>query len=134
MATFWGYLIALLINLLWRRMGGAGAAPPFRLPRGRHLAFPDVSPWHIVFVLYLLKKVWQNYGHDVRTKMETSDRVWLRHIVKWLPDAPAPAQPAAGGATAGAGTGGANAGQPAAQPARYATRPLPSSAPKPDAA
>lgn len=98
MPTFLRYLMSLVVHLAWRRAGRSGPIPPVRLPgkKGKHVDLPIIGTWQLMAAMWLAKKVWDRYGHDVKDRLTNHANDLARRAATLLPDPtkPAPFNPA----------------------------------------
>lgn len=94
MGTFLKFVLHLMANILWQRIGGKGATPPVRLPKGKKLVdIPVVSPWQTVMVMWAARKVWSSFGGKFKDILAASPHGPAQQLGSWLPNPPAKAKP-----------------------------------------
>ncbi len=87
MSTFFRYLASLALHLAWRRSGRGGSIPPIRLPgKSKHVDLPVIGTWQLMAAVWLLKKFWNRYGHDVKGHLATHANHLMRRAATILPD------------------------------------------------
>ncbi|HEX8551457.1 MAG TPA: hypothetical protein VF681_07850 [Abditibacteriaceae bacterium] len=137
MATLIKYLLSLAVHAAWARAGKGGAAPPVRLPRGKGpVNLPVIGPWQMMAITWLVRKLWQRYGDDVKSRVGKVDHPAARQIHDWIPstrnaasNGPAPQANSGTAAQPPANfTASASASTPTAQP-NFGTRRLPHQVP-----
>ena len=98
MSTFLRYLMSLVVHLAWRRAGRGGPVPPLRIPgKGKSIDLPVIGTWQLMAAMWLVKKLWDRYGHDVKGHLKNNANALARRAAAYLPD---PASPPRGLATA----------------------------------
>ncbi len=88
MSTFIRYLMSLVVHLAWRRAGRGGPVPPVRLPgkKGKPVDLPVIGTWQLMAAMWLVKKFWERYGHDVKAHLKTNTNDLARRASTFLPD------------------------------------------------
>ncbi len=88
MPTFMRYLMSLVVHLAWRRAGRGGPVPPVRLPgkKGKAVDLPVIGTWQLMAAMWLVKKFWERYGHDVKAHLKTNTNDLARRAATYLPD------------------------------------------------
>lgn len=138
MGLFLKYLVHLVANILWQSIGGKGAVPPVRLPKGKKpVTIPVVSPWQTVVVMWVARKAWAAFGSQFKDILASSPHDAAKQVGSWLPNPSAKAKaskatepkPAAPAAKAPAAPRAAHTWTASAQPA--GTGPTPSKATPP---
>lgn len=108
MGVFLKFVLHLLANILWQRIGGKGGIPPVRLPKGKKpVVIPVVSPWQTVVVMWTARKMWAAFGGQFKDRLAASPHGAAQQVGSWLPNAPAKPQavkPAASKAVAAKAT------------------------------
>jgi hypothetical protein len=85
MATFWKYLVSLVIHMAWAR-AGKGPVPPVRLPRGKGpVNLPTIGPWQIMIAMWVARRLWEKYGHDVKSRVGDLNHPAAKRINDWIP-------------------------------------------------
>ena len=97
MGVFLKFVLHLMANILWAKIGGKGAIPPVRLPKGKKpVSIPVVSPWQTVVVMWTARKMWAAFGGQFKDILASSPNGAAQHLGTLLPDAPAkPKKPGA---------------------------------------
>ena len=81
------FLFSLIAHAAWRRIGGGGAVPPIKLPRtGRSIPIPVLSSWQLMVVMWVAKKIWQQHGGSVKTRLVNADNPVVRRVGSYVPD------------------------------------------------
>lgn len=81
------FLFSLLAHAAWRRIGGGGAVPPIKLPRGKApIPIPVFSSWQLMVMMWLIKKVWQRHGGSVKTRLVNAENPVVRRVGSYVPD------------------------------------------------
>jgi len=101
MSTFLRYLVSLAIHMTWSRMGKGGPVPPIRLPRKGPVNLPVLGPWQVMVGMWLMNKVWDRYGRELKTHLMNAGHPAARAAGSLLPH---PKNGAAGADTATAST------------------------------
>lgn len=96
MPTFLRYLASLVLHLAWRRAGRGGPVPPIRLPgkagkNGKAVDLPVIGTWQLMAAVWLLKQVWNRYGHEVKGRLASHTNDLARRAATFLPDTTVPA-------------------------------------------
>lgn len=86
MSVFLRYLASLLLHLMWSRAGKGGPLPPVRLPGKGPVNLPILGPWQMMAAMWLMNKLWDKYGREVKTHLMTTGHPAARGIGSWLPD------------------------------------------------
>lgn len=90
MGVFLKFVLHLMANILWQKIGGKGAIPPVRLPKGKKpVSIPVVSPWQTVVVMWTARKMWAAFGGQFKDILASSPNGAAQHLGTLLPDAPA---------------------------------------------
>lgn len=96
------FLVHLLANIIWQRIGGKDGIPPVRLPKGKGpVVIPVMSPWQTVVAMWTMRKLWAAFGGQFKDILSSSPNGTAQQVGSWLPNAPAkPKKPAASKAAA----------------------------------
>lgn len=88
MPTFLRYMMSLVVHLAWLRAGRGGPVPPVRLPskKGKSVNLPVIGTWQMMAAMWLAKKFWERYGHDVKAHLKTNPNDLARRAATYLPD------------------------------------------------
>lgn len=120
MVNFFRYLVSLVAHAAWQRSGKAGSLPIKTAPGQPITRLPVPSAWQIMAATWILERLWQAFGDDVKYKVTHTKSPVVNRLGEMLP-APGdatkaqPAQPSV-----------APASQPIVQTApRYDTQKLP---------
>lgn len=84
MTSFLRYLISLAAHLTWHRMGRRGPVPPMRLPGGRHMPLIPIGPWQLLVAAWVLNKLWERQGAQVRGRVFGAVRKAGSRAAKWI--------------------------------------------------
>ncbi len=91
MSTFLRYLMSLVVHLAWRRTGRGGPVPPIRIPgKGKHIDLPVIGTWQLMAAVWLMKTLWERYGHDVKGHLKNNANDLARRAASYLPDPSTP--------------------------------------------
>ena len=92
MSTFMRYMMSLVVHLAWRRAGRGGPIPPVRLPgkKGGPVNLPVIGTWQMMAAMWLARKFWERYGHDVKAHLKTNSNDLARRAATYLPDPKTP--------------------------------------------
>ena len=138
MSVFFRFVMTLLANVAWQRIGGKGAVPPVRLPRTKGpINIPVLTPWQMMAAMWVARKAWGRYGNQVKSRIDAVNHPAARQVGAWLPDPDLTASAPNAGAMHAPRTWTTTA-QPAApqaataQPAPSAAAPPPTSRPARD--
>lgn len=86
MSTFLKYLLSLAAHMAWMRAGKSGPVPPVRLPHNKKpLPLPVIGPWQMLIATWVLRKLWQRYGDDVRARVAKVDHPAAQKIYDLIP-------------------------------------------------
>ena len=91
MSTFLRYLMSMVVHLAWRRTGRSGPIPPIRIPgKSKHIDLPVIGTWQLMAAMWLVKKLWDRYGHDVKGHLKNNANDLARRAASYLPDPSTP--------------------------------------------
>lgn len=143
MGAFWRYVMSLALHLAWHKAGKRGPVPPVRIGKGP-VNLPIIGPWQMMIALWVLRKFWESYGNDVKSRVDRLDHPLARKLNDLIP-APQGGKKGSGAASSVrggttytvpnvTGSGGASAGSAGpvmggATPAAATASPAPSPAP-----
>ena len=86
MSVFFRYLISMLVQMMWMRMGNRGPVPPIRVPRKGPVNLPVIGPWQMMITMWMMKTFWEKYGRDVKLKLMSSDHPVAKRVGSLLPN------------------------------------------------
>ena len=122
MSVFLRYLLSMMVHMTWMRMGKGGPVPPLKIPRKGPVNLPVIGPWQVMIGMWLMNKMWEKYGRDVKTHLADTGSSVAKRVGSLLPDpkntpAASPASSNAARATSGSTTPATvSAAAPAAPP------------------
>ncbi len=89
MAVFLRFLLTMVANFAWQRLGGRGAVPPVKLPRSKQpLNLPVLAPWQMMVAMWIARKFWGRYGVQVKDKLDNATHPAARAVGSLIPDDP----------------------------------------------
>lgn len=106
MSVFLRYLMSFLISLMWNRSGRGGSAPPLPRLGKKPVSLPVIGPWQMMIGMWLMRRMWEKYGHDVKAHLANTPHPAARGIGSLLPNP----QSAAPSATASSASTASTAG------------------------
>ena len=87
MAVFLRFLLTVVANFAWQRIGGRGAVPPVKLPRSKQpLNLPVLAPWQMMVAMWVARKFWGRYGVQVKDKLDNANHPAARVVGSLIPD------------------------------------------------
>ena len=125
MAKIFPFLFSLLAQAAWRRSGRSGGVPPFKVPGKSTTRLPMPSTWQIMMITWVLERLWQAFGDDVKHKLTHTKSPSVNKLGKMIP---APGDAAHANAHANQGVPqAAPSAQPMTQSAQHQAQPNPTS-------
>src|SRR4028119_858127 len=85
MPTLIKYLLSMIVHMMWSRRG-KGPVPPIRLPRKGPVNLPVVGPWQVMIGMWLLNKLWDRYGREVKSHLMNAQHPAVRNAGTLIPD------------------------------------------------
>ncbi len=86
MAKFFRYLVSLVAHAAWQRSGKAGSLPAFKAARGQPTTrLPVPSAWQIMAATWILERLWQAFGDDVKYKVTHTKSPVVNRLGEMLP-------------------------------------------------
>ena len=126
MAKIFPFLFSLLAHAAWRRSGRSGAVPPFKVPGKNTTRLPMPSSWQIMMITWVLERLWQAFGDDVKHKLTHTKSPSVNKLGQMIP-APGTAASVNKGVPQAPSSAPLPA-QPVSQQGQHPTQPNPTSA------
>ena len=117
MSVLLRYLVSMLVHMTWMRMGKGGPVPPFKIPRKGPVNLPVIGPWQVMIGMWLMNKMWEKYGHDVKTHLMDKGSSVAKGVGNLLPNPKNTAQNPSGSASASSAPATVSIAKPVVQAA-----------------
>lgn len=76
------YLAGWLATMMWQRLRGRSPLPPTRLPVKSPSPLSAVSPWQALVGVWLLHKLWTQFGQQAKPQAPQGAKQRVKHQVK----------------------------------------------------
>lgn len=85
MSKFFRFFVSLFAHAAWQRSGKPGPLPSFKVPGKTTTRLPVPSAWQIMAITWVLERLWQAFGDDVKQKLTTTKSPSVNRLGQMIP-------------------------------------------------